>query len=168
MREIKTDLNCFDLLGFIKEIFDFMRLENIPMETVVCLSKDGDFLKLKGEKISPDYIRELLFQEKSLFLPFSDINVGEPIPCADGGQYQISDSGGIDTEVAVSANEVESLGFLAQAEQAMIVISPAVFRGGDYEVVNVMEMEEELNEFSEPMDLFVQRFKIRPRGKNSN
>jgi hypothetical protein len=155
MSEIKINFEQFDLMGFIKVIFDFLRLMKISPEAVVYFSEDGDPLELEGDRINQDYIQELLFQGKILFFPFSDINVGEPIPCADGGQYLISDSDGFDEEVAVSVNGIESVGFLVQVEQEMITICPAVFRGGEYETINATEMEGELKEFSEPMDKFV-------------
>lgn len=158
MGEIKTDLDRFDLIGFIEVIFDFMRIKEISPETVAYFSEDGDLLELERDVINQDYIQELLFQGEIIFLPFSDINVGEPIPCADGGQYQISDLGGVDEEVAVSMNEIESVGFLVQVEQEMVVICPAVFSGGEYQAINVSEMEEELKEFNEPMAKFVHGF----------
>lgn len=157
MRAIKIDLNRFDLMGFMGVIFNFMRSKEIWPE-VVYFSENGDPLELEGDGINLEYIQELLFQGKIIFLPFSDINVGEPIPCADGGHYLIYDLSGLDEEVAVSMSEIESVGFLAQVEQEMIALCPALFRGGEYEAINVSEMEEELKEFNEPMAKFVHGF----------
>ncbi|NLW47888.1 MAG: hypothetical protein GXY86_11200 [Firmicutes bacterium] len=157
MGEIKIDLNRFDLMGFMGVIFNFLRLKEIWPE-VVYFSEDGEPLKLEADAINRDSIQELLFQGKIIFLPFSDINVGEPIPCADGGQYLIIGSDEFDEEVGVSANEIELVGFLIRVSEAVLEICPAVFRGGEYETVNLMELEEDLKEFSEPMDRFVNKF----------
>lgn len=158
MREFKIELKRFDLSRFIGEIFDFMRRNDILPTVVVCFSEDGDLTELEVDEINQESIRELLFQGKILFLPFSDINVGDPVPCADGKQYYLSDPGDLDQEVAVSIDVVESVGFLVQIEQEKAVICPAVFQGGEYFGMEPTEMEEELKEFSEPMDRFVQQF----------
>ncbi len=158
MKEVKFSLNRFDLTGFIEEIFNFMKLNDISPEVVACFTEDGGVAELKADLINEDYIRNLLILEKILFLPFSDINVGEPIPCADGGQYIIANLDGLDEEVAVSSDGVESIGFLIQVKQEMIEICPAAFKGGSYEEIDSQEMEEDLKEFSEPMSRFVDRY----------
>lgn len=158
MSEIIVNLNQFDLEGFIGVIFNFLRQHEIMPGVVVCFAEECDMTEPEIKQIKEDSVQELLFRGKTLFLPFSDINVGEPIPCADGSQYLINDSGELDEEVAVSAGGVESVGFLIRVEHGMIYICPGVFRGGDYEEVESMELEEDLKEFGEPMGRFVNKF----------
>lgn len=158
MKEIKIGLNRFDLTGFIEKIFDFMYLNDISPKVVVCFSEDGDLAELEVDEINQKSIQEMLFQGSLLFLPFSDINVGEPVPCADGAKYLLSDPGGLDEEVVMSVDEVESVGFLLQVEREMAIICPAVFKGGDYYETDPVEMDEDMTEFSEPMSKFVEQF----------
>lgn len=158
MGELTISLSRFDLKGFIGEIFDFLKQHEIIPGMAVCFTEDGDVTGSEIKQFREDSIEDLLFQGKTVFLPFSDINVGEPIPCADGGQYAICDPGNLDEEVAVSSGGIESVGFLIRVGHGMVVVCPAVFKGGDYEVVESMELEEDLKEFREPMDRFVNKF----------
>jgi len=160
MKEIRIALSRFDLPRFIGKILDFMRQNNLSPTVVVCFSEDGDLAELEVDEINRDSILGQLFQGNIFFLPFSDINVGEPVPCADGNQYSLSNSSDLDEEVAVSVDEVESVGFLVQVEQEMAVICPAVFQEGEYFEIESAEMEEDLKEFNEPMNQFVQQFVI--------
>lgn len=158
MKEIRIALSRFDFSRFIGKILDFVQQKNFSPTVVVCFSEDGDLVELEVDEINQDSIRDMLYQGKIFFLPFSDINVGEPVPCADGNHYSLSNSGDLDEEVALSVDEVESVGFLVQVEQEMAVICPAVFQGGEYFEIESAEMEEDLKEFSEPMDQFIQQF----------
>lgn len=160
MKEIRIALSRFNLSRFIGEIFNFMHQNDISPTVVVCFSENGDVAELEADEVNQDSIKELLFQGEILFLPFSDINVGEPVPCVDGNHYLLSDPDELDQEVAVSIDEVESVGFLVQVEQEMAVICPAVFLGGEYYEIDSAEMGEDLKEYSEPMNQFVQRFVI--------
>ncbi len=160
MREFRIAVSRFDLSRFIGKVLNFLHRNNISPTVMACFSEDGDLKGLEVDEINQDFIRELLFQGKIFFLPFSDINIGEPVPCADGNQYSFPDPGELDEEVAVSVDEVESVGFLVQIDQDMAVIVSAVFQGGEYYEIESEEMEEDLQEFSEPMTQFVQGFVI--------
>lgn len=158
MKEIKIGLNRFNLAAFIEKIFDFMNANDISPRVVVCFSEDGDSEELDVDEINQSSIQELLFQGAIIFMPFSDINVGEPVPCADGYQHLLSDPEGLDEEVVMSVDEVESVGFLVQVEREMVIICPAVFKGGDYYETDPVEMDEDMTEFSESMSKFVKQF----------
>lgn len=158
MKEFRVPLNQYDLSRFIGEIFEFMHKNDISPSMVVCFSEEGIPAELKAAEISPDSVGELLLQERILFLPFSDINIGEPIPCADGKSYSLSASNDLADEVLISANPVESVGFLVRVEAGEVIICGAVFRGGEYYPIEGAEMDEDLKEFSRPMALFVERY----------
>lgn len=160
MREFRIPLNRYDLSRFIGEIFEFMHKNDISPSMVACFSEDGIPAELKAAEISRGSVEELLLQDRILFLPFSDINIGEPIPCADGKSYSLSTSNDLDEEVLISANPVESVGFLVQVEEGEVIICGAVFRGGEYNPIEGVELDEDLKEFSRPMALFVERFKV--------
>ncbi len=158
MGEFRVGLSRFDLSGFIGEIFDFLHRNDISPTVVVSFTQDGAAAESEMDEITQDSTWELLLRGEILFLPFSDINVGESIPCADGNSYSIFTSSGLDEEVAVSAEQVESVGFLVKVEQENIEICPAVFKGGDYCQMDPNEIEGDLKEFNEPMFQFVGRF----------
>lgn len=159
MREIRIPLNKFNLTGFIEEIFDFMRRNEIP-SIITCFSQDGVREKLEIDSTgSYDSVVELLLQGRILFLPFSDINTGEPIPCADGNRYSLSDSDDFDEGVMISADLIESVGYLIQVEKGEAIICGSVFSGGEYRPLEESETDENLKEISEPMGSFVERFK---------
>ena len=159
MIEIKVPSNKYNLMGFIGEVFNFMHQNDISFSTIAYFSEEGAAARLEGE-ITRDSVRELLLQDRILFLPFSDINIGEPIPCADGKQYSLSEPSDLDEEVAISAELVETVGFLIRVERGEVIICGAVLSGGEYYPVEGAERDEELKEFSQPMALFVERFKV--------
>jgi len=159
MGELKTELSSFDLTGFIDKIFDFMRRNEISLSGIVYFSEDGDLVELDVEEINQDSILNYLSEGKIVFMPFSDINVGDPIPCADGNQYLISDSSDLDEEVAIPVEQVESVGYLLQVEAETLKISPAVLKGGDYYEIDFTEDEESLRNFREPMRNFINGFR---------
>lgn len=158
MGEIRVSLNRFNLLKFIEGILDFLNRNDISPTVIVRFAEDGVMAELVMDEITQASIRDLLLRGEALFLPFSDINVGESIPCADGSRYSVNSSSGFDGEVAISAEQVESIGFLVQVKQENIEICPAVFKGGDYSQMDPDEIDENLKEFTEPMDRFVRRF----------
>lgn len=160
MREFRIAQNKFDLTGFIDQIFDFMRWDDISSRIVACFAKDGAVTEWEVNETSRDSVLEFLFQGKIVFLPFSDINTGEPIRCADGNQYSLSDSSDLDEEVAISPEQVESIGYLVQVEQEEVIICGAVLKGGEYHEIDGVEMDEDLKEFSGPMGLFMEGFKL--------
>lgn len=157
MKEFKISLNQYDLTRFIGEIYEFMDRNDISPSMVACFSEEDEPAEVG--KIDRDSVGELLLQGKIIFLPFSDINTGEPIPCADGKQYSIALPNDLDEEVAISADPVESVGFLVQVESGEVIICGAVFSGGEYYPIEGAEMDEDLKEFSQPMTLFGERFK---------
>lgn len=158
MEEIRIPLNKFNLARFIGEIFDFMCRNEIFPSAIVCLSDEGTAEEVKVGKTDQDSVREWLFLGRVLFLPFSDINTGDPIPCADGMRYSLSIPGELDEEVAISVEIIETVGFLVRVEQDEVTICGAVFSGGEYYPIEGAAMDEDLKEFREPMALFVKRF----------
>lgn len=158
MREIRSILSEFDLSDFIGEIFNFLSRKEMPFTLVACFSESGVVEELDAGTITADSVKELLFRGKILFLPFSDINTGDPVPCADGNHYLLSTPNDLDEEVAISAEPVELIGFLLKIEQEKVIIEAATFSGGEYYPVEGVEMEEDWKELSEPMSLFVERF----------
>ncbi len=159
MEEFKNPLKHYDLLRFIGELFE-LRSNDISASIIVCFSEEGALDELGVEEINLDLVKNLLLQGRILFLPFSDINVGEPIPCADGKRYSLSAPDDLDDEVAISAELVESVGFLVRVEEGEVIICGAVFSGGDYYPIEVGEMDGDVQEFCEPMGQFVERFRV--------
>lgn len=159
MREFRVARNEFDLTDFIDKIFDFMRQDDISSRIVASFSENGVVTEWEVEEINRDSVVDILFQGKIVFLPFSDINTGEPIRCADGNQYSLSDPSDLDEEVAISPELVEAIGFLVQVEQEEVIICGAVLKGGEYYEIDGVEMDEELKEFCGPMALFIEGFK---------
>lgn len=160
MEEIRIPLIKFDLSRFIDGIFNFMSRNEISPSTIACFSQEGAAEEVRVDEINQDSVREWLFQGRVLFLPFSDINTGDPIPCADGMRYALSVPGDLDEEVAVSIEIIETVGFLVRVEQDEVIICGAVFSGGEYYPIEGAAMDEDLKEFSEPMDNFVKRFML--------
>ena len=156
MREFRIARSEFDLTGFIDRILAFMHHKDISSKIVACFGENSTVTEWVVDEINRDSVVEFLFQGKILFLPFSDINTGGPIRCADGSRYSLSDSSDLDEEVAISPESVETIGFLVQAEQDELIICGAVLKGGDYHEID----DEDLKEFSIPMGVFVERFKL--------
>lgn len=160
MEEIRIPLNKFDLPRFIGEIFNFMSRNEISPSTIACFSDEGAAEEVKEGEIDQDSVREWLLLGKVLFLPFSDINTGDPIPCADGMRHSLSVPGDLDEEVAISVEIIETVGFLVRVEQEEVIICGAVFSGGEYYPIEGAAMDKDLKEFGEPMDNFVKGFML--------
>lgn len=160
MSEIKIQLNRYDLSGLIEKTFEFLKTNNISTSLAVCFSEAGEMVELSPAELNPNLIMELLNQGMISFLPFSDINAGDPVSCADGNRYMVYLADDLDEEGVVSDEAVELVGFFLQIEGEMLVICPAAFKGGDYDEVDSAELEKDLKEFADPMDQFIARFMI--------
>jgi hypothetical protein len=74
---------------------------------------------------------ELINENKLLFFPFSGTNVGEPIPCADGNEYEISDGddnedGEEESEAGFTFGELDCVGYLARVNDGILVMNSAL------------------------------------------
>ncbi|MGE5607124.1 MAG: hypothetical protein ACM3YE_15720, partial [Bacteroidota bacterium] len=148
-----------NLIGFIGAIFNFLRRNGIPVAVITFFTKDGAPVEPGTGEITWDSVQESLLRGALLYLPFSDFNNGNPLPCADGGCYSIlsTDSFG-EADQSVPDEQVEMVGFLTSVAGESLTIQPSVLRCGEYEALNPDESAGELNEFSAALERFVKGF----------
>lgn len=147
MNKIQVSLNKFDLQGFVADIIRFHTEQGIgdpDPRCVISVVNERGFTPEWGDDIPDrDINAELVREGKKVFFPFSDVNVGEPIPCADGNLYggssgeeedeeddEDDDEYEEEDEFAFGMGDTDVVGFLLQVEGDTLVIQFGVHGPG--------------------------------------
>ena len=148
MKEIIVSLHQFSLKEFVEDIIRFHIEEGIgdpDPRCVIPVVNEKGFTPAWGDDIPDrDIISELVSQGKKIFFPFSNVNIGDPIPCADGISYIMSsdedEDEGEDEQLVASSEDEESfafgmgdtdvVGFLMQHDGEMLTIQLGVHGPG--------------------------------------
>jgi hypothetical protein len=144
VKPIKVNYDRFDLDRFVGEIMDWF--SDGVVETVEPTAMVPWVVKGRahyGKEDEPrDLIAELTVEGKTLMLPFSSSNCGDPIRCADGCAYEFEDADDEDEwddsdeeqaetdESSLYFGETDSLGYLVSLEGSDIVIRSGVLSFG--------------------------------------
>jgi len=154
MKELLLSTNQFQFEQFASDILKFLArrgYEDIDPSSAIARTKSLDDIPEFGSESGRDNFLEELNQGYYLFFPFSDSDVGEPIRCADGEEYEI------DEESDFSLGEVACVGFLLKIEGDRIRINSAVHDCGGCPLPPSVEIRH-CDVFDSPMNDFIHRY----------
>ena len=169
-------LEEFDSAGFVKSTIAFLQKlvaeGTDPLSGIPIMEEDGTVPGWAEHIPGRDILRELTHEGKTLFFPFSDSYVGEPILCADGKYYKFTEADESeeasetstgedmdDDEFEFCMGETDSVGFVLHVdEERKLHIRKGILFGGDCMCSAMVEMEEFPEMFANGMDAYAQRF----------
>ncbi len=130
MDELRMRAVEFDLAGFIDELVGFLEMNGLSKTAIAWLSDYEDIPEAGPDWPDRNYWKELEREGRILYFPFSDINIGEPVCCADGHEYLLPVLEPSESELAFCAGEIESVGLLVRIAGDEIEIVPALLQSG--------------------------------------
>ena len=117
------------------------------------IEKLGDIPEFDEDKEKRYYIFELKEEGKMLYFTFSNTNIGEPINCADGQEYEI------DEESDFYIGEGDTVGYLMYYKNGDLIINSAVDAAGACTAPPPsLDIELNCDVFDKPMEKFIQGF----------
>jgi hypothetical protein len=143
MKELKMRVTDFDLAGFIDELVGFLEMNGLSKTAIAWLSDYEDIPEAGPDWPDRNYRKELQREGRILYFPFSDINTGEPVCCADGHEYLLPVLEPSESELAFCAGEIESVGLLVRIIGDEIEIVPALLQSGRIWMASAAEGLEE-------------------------
>lgn len=134
------------MLKFAEEIMD-------PAYSVAWVRNSGDIPQYDEDKDERDYLAELKEEGKMLYFTFSNTNVGDPINCADGKEYEI------DEDSDFCLGEADTVGYLIRYDNGDLIINSAVNASGACVAPPPsIDLEADCDVFDEPMAKFIRKF----------
>jgi hypothetical protein len=153
MKEIIVPFEKFNFNGFVKEMLVFASEIMNPAYSVAWVYESGDFPEYDEDKEDRDYITELKEEGKCLYFTFSNVNIGDPINCADGNEYEIDE----DSDFCIG--DVDTVGYLLQYKDGDLIINSAINAGGACTAPPPsVDIVLDCDVFNEPMERFIRKF----------
>jgi hypothetical protein len=155
VERITVPQDQFDFDGFSRKILTFnksvmSKRVHSPF-AVVTVDKPGGTPEWGPEKGRMTFLDDLQ-HGKLLFFPFTDTNVGDPIPCADGKKRSIDEGSDF------AMGDVDCVGFLVGLSKSNYTIDAAIHAGGACPGPAPSVDVRNCGVFDEPMDAFIRRF----------
>jgi len=161
MKEIITQLECFDLESMLERTVHFLKGEVSPEVDptygIVWVQSIGD-APVFGHESGWDILSALTKEGKIVFFPFARADADETFTCADGNTY------GQEPEDESSENDMfigieDSIGFLVQVKDGTVIINPAIHAGGTCAgPESGVDLCPDCNVLEEPMEKFIRSF----------
>lgn len=153
MKEIRLSFEKFMFNEFVEKMFEFACEIMESSYAVPWVYKVGDIPEYDEEKDERDYVTELKEEGKQLYFAFSNINIGDPINCADGKEYEI------DEESRFCLGDTDTVGYLLKYHDGELIINSAVNAGGACVAPPPsIDLEKDCDVFDKPMEKFIKKF----------
>lgn len=152
MKEIIVSIDKFNFNKFVERSIEFAEEIVSPGYAIACIENPGDMPEYEINYENKDELIRLINNGKSLFFMFSSNNIGEPINCANGEEYDIENSD-------ICLGEADCVGFLIQKKEEVFVINSAINAGGGCPApAPSVDIEIDCDIFDKPMEEFIKKF----------
>jgi hypothetical protein len=153
MNEIRLSFEKFRFNEFVEKMLEFAGEVMDPAYAVPWVHGVGDIPEYDEDKEERDFLTELKEEGKHLYFNFSNSNIGEPINCADGKEYEI------DEDSNFCLGEADSVGYLLQYQEGEIIINSALNAAGACVAPPPsIDLEKDCDVFDKPMEKFIKKF----------
>ena len=156
MIKLIFDTNRFQLELFLQSMADFYDLQQLTEAAIVQFfgyDEPSEWIS----SITPQECAEKLRNGEMLYFPFSDINIGAPVACADGRSYDLPIIEEDETEMAFCASEIESIGYIIQMGADHVMVHAAALISGELLLIEDTPIIED-NPLAEPMEHYIRQF----------
>ncbi|MGV8984380.1 hypothetical protein [Clostridium sp.] len=153
MKEIQIPYKKFNITEFMEKMEVFTGEVMNVCYAFPWVEVSGDIPDFDEDKEERDYISELKDEGKLLYFTFSNTNIGEPINCADGEEYEI------DEDSNFCLGDADTVGYLLQYKNGDLIINSAVNAAGACTATPPsLDIELNCDVVDKPMEEFIQGF----------
>jgi len=161
MKEIRIQLECFNIDAFLARTAEFVRGQVSPgvdsTSQIVSIQTIGDVPVFDPES-GWDVLSALIEEGKMAFFPFAYADADGTLTCADGNTYGPG-SAEEDSEDEQLIGLEDSIGFLVKIREGVVIINSAVHAGGGCTgPTPSVDFYPDCGVLEEPMEKFIRGF----------